>query len=73
MTSDHRVSSHAHASIRSINVSRALELPGVLAALTGTDAVADGLRLMSQITDWVDPPDAELRRPEGFEVYTAVN
>ena len=34
----------AHARIRSINVSRALELPGILAALTGADAVAGGLR-----------------------------
>ncbi|SVD13814.1 uncharacterized protein METZ01_LOCUS366668, partial [marine metagenome] len=62
VTSDHRVSPHAYARICSIQYSRALELPGVLAVLTGTDAVADGLRLMSQITDWVDPPDAELRR-----------
>ncbi len=73
MTSDHRVSSHAHASIRSINVSRALELPGVLAALTSTDAVADGLRLMSQITDWVGLPDAELGLPDGFQIYTVEN
>ena len=73
MTSDHRVSPHAYARIFFIQYSRALELPDVLAALTGTDAVADGLRLMSQITDWVDPLDAELRRPDGFEVYTAVN
>ena len=73
MTSDHRVSSHAHASIRSINVSRALELPGVLAALTGADAIADGLRPMPHNTDWVGLPDAELGLPDGFQIYTVEN
>ena len=37
-------SPHAHARIRSINVSSTLELTGVLAALTGADAAAGGLR-----------------------------
>lgn len=66
-------SPHAHARIRSIDFSRALVLPGVLAALTGADAVADGLRPMPHNTDWVGPPDAELRLPDGFQVDTAEN
>src|SRR5215470_12163437 len=37
-------SPHAHAEIRRIDVAAALATPGVIAALTGGDAVADGMR-----------------------------
>jgi carbon-monoxide dehydrogenase large subunit len=37
-------SPHAHARIRSIDAAAALALPGVLAVLTGEDAVRDGLK-----------------------------
>ena len=66
-------SPHAHARIRSIDVSRALELPGILAALTGADAVAGGLRPMPHNTDWVGSPDAELGLHDVFQAYTAEN
>ena len=66
-------SSHAHARIRSIDVSRALELPGILAALTGADAVAGGLRPMPHNTDWLGSPDAELGLHDVFQAYTAEN
>src|SRR6185295_18295002 len=36
-------SPHAHAAIRSVDASRALAAPGVLAVLTGDDVAADGL------------------------------
>src|ERR1700738_5726064 len=36
-------SPHAHARLRSIETTRALALPGVIAVLTGKDAAADGL------------------------------
>ncbi|TCT12699.1 carbon-monoxide dehydrogenase large subunit [Tepidamorphus gemmatus] len=36
-------SPHAHATIRSIDAKAALEMPGVLAVLTGTDLAADGI------------------------------
>src|SRR6185295_19310535 len=36
-------SPHAHAAIRSVDASRALAAPGVLAVLTGEDVAADGL------------------------------
>ncbi len=36
-------SPHAHAAIRSVNVSAATTMPGVLAVLTGADVKADGL------------------------------
>src|SRR5262249_42531682 len=37
-------SPHAHASIRSIDITTALALPGVIAVFTGTDATNDGLK-----------------------------
>ena len=37
-------SPHAHARIRGIDTSRALELPGVIAVLTGAELVADGVK-----------------------------
>lgn len=37
-------SPHAHARIRAIDAAAALALPGVLAVLTGADAIADGLK-----------------------------
>ena len=73
MTSDHRVSPHAYAGICSIQYSRALELPGILAALTGADAVAGGLRPMPHNTDWVGSPGAELGLHDVFQAYTAEN
>ena len=36
-------SPHAHAEIRAIDASAAKRAPGVLAVLTGADAIADGL------------------------------
>ena len=65
--------SHTHARIRSKDVSRALELPGILAGLTGADAVADRLRPMPHNTDWVVPPDAELGLHDVFQAYTEEN
>lgn len=63
----------AHARIRSIDVSRAASLPGVLAVLTGNDAVADGLGPIPHNPEWTGPPDAVLRLPPGFEVYRTPN
>ncbi len=66
-------SPHAHAEIAGIDVSEALAVPGVLAVLTGRDAAADGLGPMPHNTSWSGPPDAELRLPDGFEVFTTDN
>ncbi|PPR62756.1 MAG: 6-hydroxypseudooxynicotine dehydrogenase complex subunit gamma [Alphaproteobacteria bacterium MarineAlpha4_Bin2] len=66
-------SPHAHAEIRSINTKRAKEVPGVLAVLTGTDAIADGMGPIPHNPDWQGPPDAELRLPPEFEIYTTEN
>jgi carbon-monoxide dehydrogenase large subunit len=37
-------SPHAHARIRSIDIAEAMALPGVIAVLTGADAIKDGLK-----------------------------
>ena len=66
-------SPHAHARIRSMDVSRAASLFGVLAVLTGHDAAADGLGPMPHNPDWTGPPDVELRLPSGFEIYVMPN
>lgn len=63
-------SPHAHAEIKSIDAAEARAVPGVLAVLTGRDAAADGLGAMPHNTDWTAPPDAVLRLPPGFEVFS---
>lgn len=66
-------SPHAHAKILAIETTHATSAPGVLAILTGADAAADGLGAIPHSPDWVGPPDATLRLPEGFKVYTTEN
>ena len=66
-------SPHAHARIRSIDTTRATAMPGVLAVLTGSDAMLDGMGAIPHNPDWRGPPDAELRIPPGFEVYLTEN
>lgn len=44
-------SPHAHAAIRSIDISAALDAPGVVTVLTGRDADADGLGLLPVMVD----------------------
>ena len=66
-------SPHAHAEILGIDSEAALALPGVLAVLTGADAAADGMGPIPHNPDWAGPPDAELRLPDGFEVFITEN
>ncbi len=66
-------SPHAYARIHSIDVSAATAMQGVLTVLSGADAAADGLGPIPHNPDWAGPPDAELRLPEGFEVYLTEN
>lgn len=66
-------SPHAHADIRAIDTTRAAAVPGVLAVLTGRDAAADGLGPIPHNPEWTGKPDAELRLPPGFAVYTTEN
>ncbi len=55
-------STHAHARIRRIDASAALDSPGVLAVLTGADLAADGLGDL--------PTDASRKRRDGTPAFT---
>ena len=55
-------SPHAHARIRSIDAAPALKAPGVLAVLTGADAVADKLGNL--------PSDGNRKRRDGSPAFT---
>src|SRR5438128_2742236 len=57
-------SPHAHARIREIDKAAALALPGVLAVLTGADALADGLRAIPH-RPVIGPPDIVLKNRDG--------
>ena len=58
-------SPHAHARIRGITTKRALALSGVIAVLTGKDAMADGLRPIPHSTALSSPPDILLKNRDG--------
>ena len=62
-------SPYAHAKINGVDISAAAASPGVLAVLTGADALADGLKPIPHNPEWEGPPDAVLRLPEGFSPY----
>jgi len=62
---------HAHALIRSIDVSTALAMPGVLAVLTGEDARADGLQRIPHLAAPGSPPDLVLKNRDGSAVPAA--
>jgi len=63
-------SPNAHARIGRIDTAAARAMPGVRAILTGADAAADGLGPIPHNTDYAAPPDAQLRLPPGFKVFT---
>ena len=63
-------SPHAHAAIRRIDAAAAMAMPGVRLVLTGADAAADGLGPIPHNTDFTSPPDAVLRLPTDFKVFT---
>jgi carbon-monoxide dehydrogenase large subunit len=62
---------HAHALIRSIDVSAARAMPGVLAVLTGQDARADGLQRIPHLAAPGNPPDLVLKNRDGSAVPVA--
>jgi aerobic carbon-monoxide dehydrogenase large subunit len=64
-------SPHAHALIRSIDVKAALGMPGVLAVLTGADALADGLKRIPHLAAPGTPPDIVLHNRDGSPVPAA--
>src|SRR5580693_9902270 len=64
-------SPHAHALIRSIDVAAARAMPGVLAVLTGADALADGLTRIPHLAAAGTPPDIVLHNRDGSPVPVA--
>ncbi len=66
-------SPHPHARIVEIDTSIAASMPNVLGVLTGADAINDGMKPIPHNPDWQGPPDAELRLPLGFDVFTSEN
>src|ERR1700691_3257544 len=62
---------HAHALIRSIDASAARAMPGVLAVLTGQDALADGLQRIPHLAAPGTPPDLVLKNRDGSAVPAA--
>ncbi|MGH6671751.1 MAG: xanthine dehydrogenase family protein molybdopterin-binding subunit [Xanthobacteraceae bacterium] len=64
-------SPHAHARIRAIDVAAAGAMPGVLAVLTGVDAIADGLTRIPHLAAPGTPPDIVLKNRDGSPVQIA--
>ncbi len=64
-------SPHAHARIRSIDVTAARAMPGVLAVLTGQDALADGLTRIPHLAAPGTAPDIVLKNRDGSPVPAA--
>src|SRR3989441_7963245 len=64
-------SPHAQARIRRIDVSGALNAPGVMAVLTGEDAAADGLRPIPHHPVPTNPYEVPLKSRDGSEFFIA--
>jgi carbon-monoxide dehydrogenase large subunit len=64
-------SPYAHAWIRGIDVAAARAMPGVLAVLTGADALADGLARIPHLTAPGTAPDIVLANRDGSPVPAA--
>ena len=64
-------SPHAHALIRSIDTKAARAMPGVLAVLTGADALADGLKRIPHLAAPGTAPDIVLHNRDGSPVPAA--
>jgi carbon-monoxide dehydrogenase large subunit len=64
-------SPHAHALIRAIDVAVARAMPGVLAVLTGQDALVDGLKRIPHLAAAGTPPDIVLTNRDGSPVPVA--
>jgi carbon-monoxide dehydrogenase large subunit len=64
-------SAHAHALIRGIDIAVARAMPGVLAVLTGADALAGGLSRIPHLTAAGTAPDIVLTNRDGSPVPAA--
>src|SRR5258708_9562533 len=61
-------SPHAHARIRGIDVSAAMAVPGVIAVLTGADAIEDGLKPIPH-RPILGPPDIALGKRDASDNF----
>jgi len=64
-------SPHAHAAVGRIDTTAALARPGVIAVLTGRDALADGLRPIPHRPVPTNPHEVPLRSRDGSEFFLA--
>ncbi len=64
-------SPHAHARLRRIDAGAAVKVPGVLAVLTGADAVADGLKPIPHRPVPANPYEPPLRNRDGSDHFVA--
>ena len=64
-------SPHAHARIRAVAKDKALAVPGVLAVLTGADALADGLKPIPHKPWSPAPAEIKLRNSDGSDIFIA--
>src|ERR1700678_4467883 len=64
-------SPHAHATIRGIEKSKAMASPGVLAALTRADFLAEGLKPIPHKVWSPHPPETQLKDREGASFFEA--
>src|SRR5579871_2320205 len=64
-------SPHAHATIGGVDAAEALASPGVIAVLTGRDAVADGLRPIPFRPITANPHEVALKNRDGSPVFLA--
>ncbi len=64
-------SPHAHARIDSIDIADAMAVPGVLAVLTGADALTDGLAPIPHNVLASAPPDIALVNRDGSDHFTS--
>ncbi|HTY79125.1 MAG TPA: xanthine dehydrogenase family protein molybdopterin-binding subunit [Candidatus Bathyarchaeia archaeon] len=64
-------SPHAHARVRRIDAAKALSVPGVVAVLTGADALADGLRVIPHKPVPTNPNEYPLGGREGSSIFVA--
>jgi carbon-monoxide dehydrogenase large subunit len=64
-------SPHAHARIRGYDISVARNIPGVIAVLTGADALADGLKPIPHNTMASSPPDIDLNNSDGSDHFNS--
>src|SRR5262245_26792179 len=64
-------SPYAHARIRSVDVASAIKTPGVIAVLTGRDAMVDGLRPIPHRPVPANPHEVQLKNRDGAPFFIA--